>query len=166
LYQHLLLSFRWHPLTRWIIAHLDQRLTLDDLARHARLGPRQLTRHFRQMVGATPTHFVQNLRRTEAQRRLVMSDASIKRIATLPRVSQSARRPQGILSAALAWRPPVTGSNLELQRDHRLGWHVDFSIATTALVAVPDALTLNSTDSGSSSWATKAVDSIAVDSRY
>jgi len=82
LYQLLLLSFRSHPLTRWIIAHLDQRITLDDMAWHARLGARQLTRHFRQMVGATPMHFVQNLRMTEAQRRLVMSDASIKRIAT------------------------------------------------------------------------------------
>jgi len=72
---------RFADLSRWIATNLQRRITLDALARQASLGPRQVTRRFRATFGTTPADFIERLRMKEAQRRLVMSEASIKRVA-------------------------------------------------------------------------------------
>jgi transcriptional regulator GlxA family with amidase domain len=72
---------RLASLERWITTNLHRRITLDVLARRASLGSRQVARRFRATFGVTPGEFVENLRMKEAQRRLVVSKASIKRVA-------------------------------------------------------------------------------------
>jgi len=73
---------RLSDITRWIATHLHKKITVDALARRTNLGPRQVLRRFRATFGTTPADFVESLRMKEAQRRLVMSDSSIKRVAT------------------------------------------------------------------------------------
>jgi transcriptional regulator GlxA family with amidase domain len=72
---------RFADLSRWIAANLDRTITLDALARRASLGPRQVSRRFKATFGVTPANFVEGLRMKEAQRRLVVSEGSIKRVA-------------------------------------------------------------------------------------
>jgi transcriptional regulator GlxA family with amidase domain len=72
---------RFADLSRWIATNLQHRISLDALARRANLGPRQVARRFRATFGTTPADFIESLRMKEAQRRLVMSEASIKRVA-------------------------------------------------------------------------------------
>ena len=66
---------------RWIATNLHRRITLDALARRVSLGPRQVSRRFRASFGMTPADFVESLRMQEAQRRLTVSEASVKRVA-------------------------------------------------------------------------------------
>jgi len=73
---------RLADLSQWIATNLHRRITLEMLGRRASLGPRQVARRFRATFGTTPADFVESLRMKEAQRRLVVSDASIKRVAT------------------------------------------------------------------------------------
>ena len=72
---------RFADIAQWIATNLHRRITLDVLARRVSLGPRQVSRRFRATFGTTPADFVESLRVKEAQRRLIMSDASIKRVA-------------------------------------------------------------------------------------
>ena len=72
---------RLADLSRWIVANLHRRITTDALARRASLGPRQISRRFRATFGTTPADFVESLRMKEVQRRLSVSEASIKRVA-------------------------------------------------------------------------------------
>jgi transcriptional regulator GlxA family with amidase domain len=72
---------RLAELGRWIATNLHRRITIDALARRANLGPRQVSRRFRAAFGTTPADFVESLRMKEAQRRLAVSEASIKRVA-------------------------------------------------------------------------------------
>ena len=72
---------RLPDITQWIATNLHKRITLDEVARRASLGPRQVSRRFKTTFGATPMQFVESLRIKEAQRRLVMSEGSIKRVA-------------------------------------------------------------------------------------
>src|SRR5262249_7154466 len=67
---------RLAPITEWITTNLHRRITLDVLARHMNLSPRQVSRHFKAAFGATPAGFVEHVRMKEAQRRLVLSDRS------------------------------------------------------------------------------------------
>jgi transcriptional regulator GlxA family with amidase domain len=72
---------RFADIARWIATNLHRRITIDALARRVSLGPRQVSRRFKATFGTTPADFVESLRMKEAQRRLAMSDASIKRVA-------------------------------------------------------------------------------------
>ena len=72
---------RFADISGWIAGNLHRNITTESLARRANLGPRQVTRRFKEMFGKTPADFVESLRMKEAQRRLVMSDSSIKGIA-------------------------------------------------------------------------------------
>jgi transcriptional regulator GlxA family with amidase domain len=67
-------------LSRWIATNLHRRITTDALSRRASLGPRQVSRRFKATFGVTPGDFVESLRMKEAQRRLAVSEASIKRV--------------------------------------------------------------------------------------
>lgn len=74
-----------HPLGAllpWAIERLDRPLTVEDLARHARMSSRHLGRHFRATTGTTPLQWllVQRIRR--AQELLERTDDSVDSIAT------------------------------------------------------------------------------------
>jgi transcriptional regulator GlxA family with amidase domain len=73
---------RLADVSRWIAMNLHKRITMEALARRANLCPRQVARRFKASFGTTPADFVEGLRMKEAQRRLAVSDSSIKRVAT------------------------------------------------------------------------------------
>ncbi|MEU0793998.1 helix-turn-helix domain-containing protein [Amycolatopsis sp. NPDC005961] len=73
-----------HPLAAllpWITARLDQPLTVEDLARQAKVSTRHLTRHFHAATGTTPLRWllVQRIRR--AQELLEKTDSGVDTIA-------------------------------------------------------------------------------------
>jgi transcriptional regulator GlxA family with amidase domain len=73
-----------HPLAAllpWITERLDQPLTVEDLARQAKVSARHLTRHFHAATGTTPLQWllVQRIRR--AQEMLEKTDAGVDTIA-------------------------------------------------------------------------------------
>jgi AraC family transcriptional regulator, transcriptional activator FtrA len=65
----------------WAIAHLDQAITVADLAEHAHLSPRQFTRRFRQVTGTTPHQWLLAQRILRARRLLETTDLPIDRVA-------------------------------------------------------------------------------------
>ncbi|MFJ8885293.1 helix-turn-helix domain-containing protein [Streptomyces sp. NPDC102402] len=74
-----------HPLTAllpWTIERLDQPLTVEDLARQARMSSRHLGRHFRAATGTTPLQWLLAQRIRHAQELLETTDDSIDAIAT------------------------------------------------------------------------------------
>ncbi|SEF26384.1 Transcriptional regulator GlxA family, contains an amidase domain and an AraC-type DNA-binding HTH domain [Amycolatopsis pretoriensis] len=73
-----------HPLAAllpWITARLDRPLTVEDLARQAKVSTRHLTRHFHAATGTTPLRWllVQRIRR--AQELLENTDSPVETIA-------------------------------------------------------------------------------------
>jgi transcriptional regulator GlxA family with amidase domain len=72
---------RFAEISQWIATNLHRTITIDTIARRLSLGPRQVSRRFRATFGTTPAEFVESLRMKEAQRRLTVSDASVKRVA-------------------------------------------------------------------------------------
>lgn len=73
-----------NPLQRtldWALAHLDEPLTVEDLARQAKMSPRTLARRFRQVTGDTPLQWLLHQRVLAAQRLLERTDESVEEIA-------------------------------------------------------------------------------------
>jgi transcriptional regulator GlxA family with amidase domain len=70
------------PTIDWALAHLDQQLTVDELAAHARTSRRNFTRRFREVTGTTPARWVLARRLDEARRLLETTAWPIARIAT------------------------------------------------------------------------------------
>jgi transcriptional regulator GlxA family with amidase domain len=66
----------------WAIAHLDQPLTVGDLADHANLSDRHFTRRFREVTGTTPLQWLLSQRILLAQRLLETTDLPVERVAT------------------------------------------------------------------------------------
>jgi AraC family transcriptional regulator, transcriptional activator FtrA len=74
-----------HPLSTlfpWVLERLDQPLTVEDLARQARMSSRNLGRHFRSVTGTTPLQWLLTQRIRHAQELLETSDDSVDTIAT------------------------------------------------------------------------------------
>jgi transcriptional regulator GlxA family with amidase domain len=74
-----------HPLAAlfpWAIENLDQPLTVEDLARRARMSSRTLGRHFRAATGTTPLQWLLTQRIRRAQELLEATDDSVDAIAT------------------------------------------------------------------------------------
>lgn len=74
-----------HPLAElfpWVIERLDRPLTVEDLARQARMSSRNLGRHFRAVTGTTPLQWLLTQRIRHAQELLEASDDSVDAIAT------------------------------------------------------------------------------------
>ncbi|MFF2659708.1 helix-turn-helix domain-containing protein [Kitasatospora sp. NPDC058032] len=74
-----------HPLAGllpWVIARLDHPLTVEDLARQARMSSRNLGRHFRAVTGTTPLQWLLAQRIRHAQELLEITDDTIDSIAT------------------------------------------------------------------------------------
>ncbi|HEX6360553.1 helix-turn-helix domain-containing protein [Actinophytocola sp.] len=74
-----------HPLAElfpWVIERLDHPLTVDDLARQARMSSRNLGRHFRSVTGTTPLQWLLTQRIRHAQELLETTDDSVDTIAS------------------------------------------------------------------------------------
>jgi transcriptional regulator GlxA family with amidase domain len=65
----------------WAAGHLDEPLTVEDLARRALLSPRTFARRFRAVTGTTPMQWLQRQRVLHAQRLLEATDLPIELVA-------------------------------------------------------------------------------------
>ncbi|WP_405490502.1 helix-turn-helix domain-containing protein [Streptomyces sp. NBC_00096] len=74
-----------HPLTGlfpWALQRLDEPLTVEDLARQARMSSRHLGRHFKSLTGTTPLQWLHVQRIRHAQELLETTDDTVDTIAT------------------------------------------------------------------------------------
>ncbi|WP_315097195.1 helix-turn-helix domain-containing protein [uncultured Cellulomonas sp.] len=71
------------PLLAWMVEHLDQDLSVPDLAARAFVSERTFARRFRAETGTTPAAWVTRQRVVRAQEMLERSDAGIEEIARL-----------------------------------------------------------------------------------
>ena len=72
---------RFGPLLTWAREHLDQRLTVEDLAERAGMSARHFTRAFIAETGTTPSKAVERLRIEVARQRVQSSSEAIERVA-------------------------------------------------------------------------------------
>jgi transcriptional regulator GlxA family with amidase domain len=72
---------RFADLLPWMVAHLDQDLSVDVLADKISLCPRQFSRRFAQEFGSSPASFVRRLRLDEARQRLSSPDCTVEGVA-------------------------------------------------------------------------------------
>lgn len=75
-----------HPLAElfpWVLRRLDRPLTVEDLARRARMSSRHLGRHFRSVTGTTPLQWLLTQRIRRAQELLETTDDTVDAIATV-----------------------------------------------------------------------------------
>ena len=72
---------RFADLAAWMLGHLDQDLSVEALAQHINLCPRQFSRRFKSEFNATPAAFVQRLRLDEARKRLSMPGCTVESVA-------------------------------------------------------------------------------------
>jgi transcriptional regulator GlxA family with amidase domain len=73
-----------HPLGElfpWVMARLDEPLTVEDLARQAHMSSRNLARHFNAVTGTTPLQWLLTQRIRRAQELLESTDATIDAVA-------------------------------------------------------------------------------------
>ncbi|GAA4100451.1 helix-turn-helix domain-containing protein [Streptomyces hundungensis] len=73
-----------HPLRDlipWALERLDQPLTVEDLARQARMSSRHLARHFKHLTGTTPLHWLHTQRIRRAQELLETTNATVDTVA-------------------------------------------------------------------------------------
>ncbi|GIJ22360.1 helix-turn-helix domain-containing protein [Micromonospora lutea] len=74
-----------HPLADvipWAMRHLDQPLTVEDMAHQANVSSRHLTRHFHAITGTTPLQWLLTQRIRRAQELLETTNDSVDTIAT------------------------------------------------------------------------------------
>ncbi|NEA23205.1 GlxA family transcriptional regulator [Actinomadura bangladeshensis] len=69
------------PTLAWLEANLHRPLTLDDIARHASVSVRTLTRRFREQAGTTPQQWLARARVHRAQQLLESTDLPVERVA-------------------------------------------------------------------------------------
>lgn len=74
-------SSRFADLAAWMTGHLDGDLSIDVLAEHMNLCPRQFSRRFTAEFKSTPAAFVQRLRLDEARTRLSAAGATVESVA-------------------------------------------------------------------------------------
>ena len=66
----------------WLEKHLDEALSLEDIARRAAMSVRSLSRHFKQQTGTTPLKWLLRARVRRAQVLLETTPLSIERVAS------------------------------------------------------------------------------------
>lgn len=124
-----------HPLgdlLPWVMERLDRPLTVEDLARRARMSSRNLGRHFRSVTGTTPLQWLLTQRIRHAQELLESTDDSVEGIATATgmgtattlrrRLQPHRRRAPGRLPPHLPRPdPPRPGGRPRPGRGHRPG---------------------------------------------
>jgi transcriptional regulator GlxA family with amidase domain len=69
------------PVLTWMTAHLDEQVTVPQLARLAAMSPRTFARRFREVTGTTPLRWLQHQRVTTAQELLEVTDLPVDAIA-------------------------------------------------------------------------------------
>ena len=69
--------------TDWMLQHLDQDLTVDQLARKALMSSRTFARRFRADLGTTPAGWLNRQRILRAQQLLEQTDAGLEEVARL-----------------------------------------------------------------------------------
>ncbi|XRQ02740.1 GlxA family transcriptional regulator [Actinomadura welshii] len=69
------------PTLAWLEENLHRPLTLDDIARHASVSVRTLTRRFREQAGTTPLQWLSRARVHRAQWLLESTDLPVERVA-------------------------------------------------------------------------------------
>jgi transcriptional regulator GlxA family with amidase domain len=69
------------PLLTWIIEHLDQRHSVQDLATRVHMSPRTFARRFRDETGTTPNQWIVQQRVQRAEELLERTDLSVEQIA-------------------------------------------------------------------------------------
>jgi len=69
------------PLLAWLVAHLDQPVTVDDLATRMHMAPRTFARRFRAETGTTPHDWLTAQRVLLARRLLEETDLGVETIA-------------------------------------------------------------------------------------
>src|SRR5262249_42159802 len=72
---------RFGDLAAWMQGHLDHDLSVDALAARACLCPPHLSRRFKDIFGASPAKFVEDLRLGEARERLSMAEQNVESVA-------------------------------------------------------------------------------------
>lgn len=68
-------------LVEWASRHIGDGLTVDDLARHACVSPRTLTRRFRSATGLPPGEWLQRARLQRARQLLESTDLAVEHVA-------------------------------------------------------------------------------------
>jgi transcriptional regulator GlxA family with amidase domain len=71
------------PLLTWMLGHLDEEHSVDELATRALLSPRTFARRFRRETGTTPHLWLTQQRLLHAERLLVETDEPVERVASL-----------------------------------------------------------------------------------
>jgi transcriptional regulator GlxA family with amidase domain len=71
------------PLLSWLLEHLDEDHSVDELAARALLSPRTFARRFRAETGTTPHLWLTQQRLLHAERLLEETDVPIERVASL-----------------------------------------------------------------------------------
>jgi transcriptional regulator GlxA family with amidase domain len=69
------------PLLTWIVEHLDQRHSVQDLAARVHMSPRTFARRFRDETGTTPHQWIVQQRVQRAEELLERTDLSVEQIA-------------------------------------------------------------------------------------
>jgi transcriptional regulator GlxA family with amidase domain len=72
---------RFAELVAWILRHLHEDLSVNNLARRACMSPSHFNRAFKSVFGSTPADFVENLRLNEAKRRLSTARSTVYSVA-------------------------------------------------------------------------------------
>ncbi len=72
---------RLADLPAWICAHLHENLSVESLAQKCGLSRRQFSRLFKSTYNSTPADFLEELRLSEARRRLVMPRTNVESVA-------------------------------------------------------------------------------------
>lgn len=71
----------FHELLDYLKTHLDEPISLDEMARRVHLSPSHFRARFRDRMGDSPARYLQSLRMREAARMMRTSTEPIKRIA-------------------------------------------------------------------------------------
>jgi transcriptional regulator GlxA family with amidase domain len=70
------------PVLEWMLEHLEEQVTVPQLARLAAVSPRTFARRFREVTGTTPLRWLHHQRVTRAQELLEVTDLPIDVIAS------------------------------------------------------------------------------------
>jgi transcriptional regulator GlxA family with amidase domain len=70
-----------NKIQEWMVTHLDKDLSVEQLAEHSNMSPRNFARVFLRETGLTPAKFVEKLRIEMARKLLEESDLNIEQIA-------------------------------------------------------------------------------------
>jgi transcriptional regulator GlxA family with amidase domain len=73
----------FHETLAWAVDHLDQQLSVAELAQRSLMSPRSFARRFRQVTGTSPHQWLLRQRVILAQRLLETTDEPVERVAQL-----------------------------------------------------------------------------------